>query len=413
MTIPETILRMRAMTLVFILIFQPAFAGEPLGADLAGMLAYAREHNPELAAVRHEANAEMRRADSADTLEDPLLRVEPMDVTNGTPATKLTLMQRFPWYGTRDLRRESAVARNEEAEGRVAATWSELSTRIKQAYARNYYTIGSERLTQQTLDLLNGLELIAQTRYANGLGQQQEVIRIQLEQTRLQTELIVLQNAHHHSSVRLNTLLSRSGNAALAEPAALRPMPTPAQLDEAALFERLDAQNPQLRMADANLRVTEHQRELQYADRYPDVTLGIAPTRTNGSFSRWDLMLELNIPLQQSARRAREGEAEARLSAASSRKQSLLEQKRAALSESISALETARRTEQLIATRLLPQAQLSLDATLAAYETGKSGFSMLIQAQQQLLAIRQQQLRVQTDMQLALADIENLLGEEL
>jgi len=408
---------MRYVSVIFTLLgalwLTPAVAEPPLDSDLGGLLAYAREHNPELAAVRHEATAAMQNSESSDTLADPLLRIEPMDVTNGNPSTKFTLMQKLPWYGTRDLRHEVTNARSEEAEGRVAATWAELSTRIKQAYARYAYTIGSEQLTQQTLDLLNGLEQIAQTRYANGLGQQQDVIRIQLEQTRLQTELIAIQNVRHHSHVRLNALLSRPGNAALAEPAAPRPMPAAAQLDEAALLERLDARNPQLRMADASLRAADRQRELQYADRYPDVTLGIAPTRSNGSFSSWDLMLELNIPLQQATRRAREGEAEALLSAASSRKQSLLEQQRAALSEALSALETARRTEQLIATRLLPQAQLSLDATLAAYETGKSGFDMLIQAQQQLLTIRQQRLRAQTDMQLALADIENLLGESL
>lgn len=401
------------ITLFGTLWLTPAVAEQPLGSDLDGLLAYAREHNPELAAAQHDATAAMQASESADTLADPLLRIEPMDVTNGNPSTKLTLMQKLPWYGTRDLRQEAAAARSEEAEGKVAATWADLATRIKQAYARYYYAIGSEKLTQQTLDLLNGLEQIAQTRYANGLGQQQDVIRIQLEQTRLQTELIALQNASHHSHVRLNTLLSRPGNAELAEPAALRPIPSPAQLDESTLFERLDAQNPQLRMADANLRAADRQRELQYADRYPDVTLGIAPTRTNGNFSRWDLMLELNIPLQQSTRRAREGEAEAKLAAADSRKRSLLEQKRAALSEALSTLQTARHTEQLIATRLLPQAQLSVDATLAAYETGKAGFAMLIQAQQQLLTIRQQRLRAQTDMQLALADIENLLGETL
>ena len=401
------------ITLLCALWLTPATAEPPLGSDLDGLLAYAREHNPELAAAQHDATAAMQGSESSDTLADPVLRIEPMDVTNGNPATKFTLMQKLPWYGTRDLRHEVADARSDEAQGKVAATWADLSTRIKQAYARYAYTLGSERLTQQTLELLNGMEQVARTRYANGLGQQQDVIRIQLEQTRLQTELIAIQNVRHHSHVRLNALLSRPGNAALAEPAAPRPMPAAAQLDEAALLERLDARNPQLRMADASLRAADRQRELQYADRYPDVTLGIAPTRSNGSFSSWDLMLELNIPLQQSGRRAREGEAEARLSAASSRKQSLLEQQRAALSEALSALETARRTEQLIATRLLPQAQLSLDATLAAYETGKSGFDMLIQAQQQLLTIHQQQLRAQTDMQFALADIENLLGESL
>ena len=97
----------------------------------------------------------MQAGESSDTLADPQLRIEPMDVTNGNPATKFTLMQKLPWYGTRDLRHEVADARSEEAEGRVAATWADLSTRIKQAYARYYYTIGSEQLTQQTLNLPN------------------------------------------------------------------------------------------------------------------------------------------------------------------------------------------------------------------------------------------------------------------
>jgi len=40
-------------------------------------------------------------------------------------------------------------------------------------------------------------------------------------------------------------------------------------------------------------------------------------------------------------------------------------------------------------------------------------FAMLIEAEKQILKARQQQLQAQTDMQLRLADIEKLLGEEL
>jgi outer membrane protein, heavy metal efflux system len=38
---------------------------------------------------------------------------------------------------------------------------------------------------------------------------------------------------------------------------------------------------------------------------------------------------------------------------------------------------------------------------------------MLVEAQKQILKARQQQLQTLTDMQLRLADIEKLLGEEL
>lgn len=388
-------------------------AGEPLlGSDLDGLLAYAREHNPGFAASRFDAEAAMQRVEPAGALPDPVLRIEPMDVTRQGGGTRYLLMQSVPWFGKRGLQREAAAAQIVQADGQVAASWAELSNRIKTAYAMHYYATASERLAKQTLSLLDSLEQIARARYANGLGTQQDVIRVQVEQTMLHGELIALQNERHHSHARLNALLSRPVNAPLAEPAHLPVMPSPAKLDEQALLDRLRTQNPQLRIAEGDIQSAEKSRELNYARRYPDFTLGVAPTRSGSTVKQWDLMIEFNIPLQQSARRAQERETDALLAASGARRQALLDQMQSELSEALSALESARRTEALIATRLLPQAELTYESALAGYETGKVDFAMLVDAQKQILKARQQQLQVQTDMQLRLADIEKLLGEE-
>jgi len=92
-------------------------------------------------------------------------------------------MQTVPWFGKRGLQHDVANAQAAQANGQVAASWSDLATRIKQTYAMYYNASASEQLAQQTLALLDQLEQIAQTRYANGLGQQQDVIRIQVEKT--------------------------------------------------------------------------------------------------------------------------------------------------------------------------------------------------------------------------------------
>jgi cobalt-zinc-cadmium efflux system outer membrane protein len=402
----------------------PASADKLLGSDLNGLLDYAREHNPELAAARHEADAAQQRSESADALPDPVLRTELMDITNQgttgvrllpsqTGGTRYLLMQSVPWYGKRDLQREVADAQAAQANGQAAASWSDLASRIKQTYAMHYYATASERLAQQTLSLLDGLEQSAQTRYANGIGQQQDVIQVQVEKTMLRGELIALQNERHHTHVRLNTLLARPVNAPLAEPAQLRALPQAAALDEQALLERLTARNPQLQIAAAQIESTEKSRKLAYSNRYPDFTLGVAPTQSGNAVKSWDLMVEFTIPLQQSSRRAQEYEAEAMLSATTARRQALLNQMQSDLAENLSALEAARQTETLIATRLLPQAELTWQSALAGYENGKVEFAMLIEAEKQVLKARQQQLQIQTDMQLRLADIEKLLGEEL
>jgi outer membrane protein, heavy metal efflux system len=405
----------------------PAYALEEpgLGANLPGLLAYAREHNPEFAAMRYEADAALQRVQPAAALPDPVLRTELMDITNqgtnkGTSllpsqvgGTRYTLMQSVPWFGKRDLQREVAEARFKQSGGQAAATWVDLASRIKSVYAMHYYATASERLAQQTLELLDTLEQVAQTRYANGIGTQQDVIRVQVEKTMLRSELIALQNERHHTHARLNALLSRPVYAPLDEPSQLRDMPSAATLDETALLERLVAQNPQLRIADASIHIDEKSRELAYLNRYPGFTLGVAPTQFGSSIKSWDLMVELNIPLQQSSRRSQEREVDATLAASTARKQALLNQVQSDLSENLSALDAARLTESLITTRLLPQAELTYRSALAGYETGKVDFAMLIEAQKQILKSGQQQLQAQTDMQLRLADIEKLLGEEL
>jgi outer membrane protein TolC len=402
----------------------PVAAEELPGSTLDGLLEYAREHNPELAAARYEAEAAQQRAEPAGALPDPVLRTELMDITNrgSTGArllpsqvggTRYLLMQSVPWYGKRDLQREIAAAGIARADGQVAASWAELANRIKTTYAMHYFATASEQLILQSLQLLDNLEQTARTRYANGLGNQQDVIRIQIEKTLLKSDLITLQNEHHHTFSRINTLLSRPANAPLAEPRQARPLPPAARLDEQALLERLQARNPQLQIAEAGITSAAKSRELAYANRYPDLTVGVAPTQNGNAVKTWDLMFEINIPLQQSSRRAQEREAEAMLSASAARKEALLNQTRADLSENLSALEAARQTESLIATRLLPQAELTYQSALAGYETGKVDFTTLIEAQRQILKTHQQRLQVQTDMQLRLADIERLLGEEL
>jgi len=419
-----------AVSLVLAVLFaawlSPAYALEEpgLGADLPGLLAYAREHNPEFAAMRYEADAALQRVQPAAALPDPVLRTELMDITNqGTTSprllpsqvggTRYVLMQSVPWFGKRGLQREVAEAQFAQSGGQVAATWAELSSKIKSVFAMYYYLSGSERLTRETLDLINKLEQVAQTRYANGLGTQQEVIRAQLEKTELHAELLDLENEQHHVHGRLNTLLSRPAMAELAQPASVRPLPAAARLDYPVLEEKLRARNPQLLIADARRNEAEKSRDLAYTNRYPGFTLGVAPTQNGSAIMTWDLMVEFSIPLQQGSRRSQEREAEAMLSASGARKETLLNQLLSELSESVSGLETARRTEILAATRQLPQAELTYRSALVGYETGKVDFATLLDAQRQILKARQQQLKAQLEAQMRLAEIESLLGEEL
>lgn len=398
-----------------------------IGGQVESLLEFARERHPEFAAMRHEAAAAAERIEPAGALPDPMFRTELRDVTNeGNPAaspnllptrvgsTKYTVIQPLPWYGKRDLRREVAVAGASEADKRAHATWLELATRIKRTYAEHHVHLAILRLLRENIDLLARIGEIAQVRYAGGLGLQQEVIRAQTERAMLQSDLAMLEGESAQASARIRSLLGRPpANVKLRPPDKLRPLPPPAKLEFAALEERLLANNPQLGAEKARIAAADKSRELAYRNRYPDFSVGVSPIQTGSRVSEWELMFELNIPLQQDSRRAQEREAERMADAARARREATLNDALAELSEGLVALESARRVETLIASSLLPQAELLLQSTLAGYETGRVEFAMVLDAQRQVRKVQQDLVKARGDQQVRLAEIERLIGEEL
>ena len=322
-------------------------------------------------------------------------------------------MQDLPWYGKRDLKREIAELDAEGAQGRARGTWSELAAKIKTAHAQRYYLHRNEKLTQEILDLIIRLEKFAQVRYAGGLAAQQDVIRAQVEQTTMRNELIALENESRQVNARMNALIARSASSPLATPDKLRTLPTPAKLDYAALEERARARNPLLFAEEHRIKAAEKTRDLTYKNRYPDFTFGVSPIQYQNAVKEWEVMVEMNIPLQQATRRSQERESESMLSAARSRKEATSNQILSDLAENLSGIEAARRTETLTTTSLLPQAELTFQAALAGYETGKVDFATLLDAQKQIRQAKQNQIKAQAEAQIRLAEIEKLLGEDL
>jgi outer membrane protein TolC len=338
---------------------------------------------------------------------------DPTILPGNVGSTRYTFMQDIPWLGKRDLKRDIASLEADAAKGRALGTWSELTARIKANFAQFYYLHQSERLTQEILDLMKRLEQVAQARYASGLVPQQDVVRAQVEQSNMRNELIALKNEQRMVQARLNTLIARPANAPLESPQSLRPLPAASQMEFSLLESRVREHNPLIFAQNSQFKAAQNARELAYKNRYPDLTVGITPVQYGNAIKEWSLMVELNIPLQQSSRRSQEREAEAMLSAAETRKQVVANQVLSELAENLSALDAARQTEVTTTASLLPLAELSSKSAMASYETGKVDFATLLDAQKQIRQAKQIQIKAQVEAQLRLAEIEKLLGEEL
>ena len=116
------------------------------------------------------------------------------------------------------------------------------------------------------------------------------------------------------------------------------------------------------------------------------------------------------VPLWRGANRAAVSEAEARRRAANSR---LDDTARQIVREITTALSTLREADDLVALSeqaLIPQADLTLAATQAAFSTGQASMLDLIDAERVLLRLRRTHRRAQRDHLLAIADLERAVG---
>ena len=69
--------------------------------------------------------------------------------------------------------------------------------------------------------------------------------------------------------------------------------------------------------------------------------------------------------------------------------------------------------EVLARSSLQPQSEITFNSALAGYETGKVDFSTLLDAQRQIRLAKLSQIKAQTEMQIRLAEIEKITGEDL
>jgi outer membrane protein TolC len=294
--------------LTIMLVAGPACADAPVslaapGATLDEVLAIARRLSPELAARALDTEAAQARVEIAGSLADPTLRItsDEIDRTSGPRQNKMffTVEQEFPLWGKRDLRRDQASADVARSRADTRVTEAELVEKVKVAFAQYYQADQAIRTTEDLHRVVHDIARVAQDRYAQGRGSQQEVYKAEVENTRLATELVRLEAKRRGAAARLNALLARPIDAPLARPVKLRALPSDAALAPAALMQRARAANPSLAGREAQIAAAAAGKQLADKSWYPDVTLKAgAIDRTGNGPNGYLAEIGLRVPLQ-------------------------------------------------------------------------------------------------------------------
>ena len=114
--------------------------------------------------------------------------------------------QMIPYPGKTHLRTEIA-SRDADAETLAyEAVERHVATEVKQAYFDLAYIDRSLAVLQKDRDALEGFEKVTEIRYSVGKAAQQDVLRAQLEITRLSQRATLLTQQRHTLEAQLNSL---------------------------------------------------------------------------------------------------------------------------------------------------------------------------------------------------------------
>jgi len=390
-------------------------ADGPLGASVDGLIAAGRQLSPALRAAALETAATAAKAEGADALDDPMITdsYQYYKDPGVFSAHTVTVTQSFPLWGKRDLRREAAQADVDAARGQERAALDALDEKIKLAYTAYFLTDREIAVTQEIGDLDRRMRAAATVRYGRGSGDQTAIIQAQGEETAAKTGVARLQGDKEAAKARLNALVGRHGNAPLADPENLRPMPA-AEPDLATLVERANAGNPTLSADDAAIAAARTRSRLADKAWYPDLTIGGGPLiQTNSRPIGFAATIGFNIPLPWGREASGQHAAAAELGASEQKYQAAIQEIEGALGEAVAKLHAARTTEALLQHEALPQANATFQSVLAEYSQGKGDLTAAITAEHQTHEVHLRLLQTQLDQQTALAAIERLIGGDL
>jgi outer membrane protein TolC len=325
----------------------------------------------------------------------------------------LSVSQEFPLWGKRDLRRGVAQANAQASRDRQGSVQRELEEQVKVTFAQYYAADRALIVTHDIHTLLDNLSESVRARYAQGLANQSDAIRADLERTRITSELFALERDREAAKAKINALVARPIEAPLAQPASLRAVPAAESLGLPSLMLRARDRNPMLAMGEADIAAAEGELRLAEKAWYPDVTLSVGADDLPGMAPRPTLGVGVKLPLQWGVRRANEQAASAKASAARSRLAGATLQIESDLKTALVTLAQTQQSKSLLTNALSQQSEAAYQSALASYQNARGDLTAVLEAAHQQIEIDVEVLRVETQEQTALAAIERLIGGEL
>jgi cobalt-zinc-cadmium efflux system outer membrane protein len=389
--------------------------------ELHALLKEALERNPELQAARRTVEAKRDRIPQARAWPDPTLTVSyggnllpPYALMRRDPssARQFTAMEEIPSPGKTRLRGQIATR---EADAELLAyesVYRRIAAQIKQAYFDLYFVEQSSTTLRQERAVLERFRKVAEVRYSVGKAAQQDVLKAQVELTRLSERETLLDQQRQTLVAQLNGLRNLPPDAPLGPVGEVQPHLLSFALED--LEKAAEANFPELKRAQTQVDANRLSVALAQKEVRPNFSVGSTYMQRDGLPDMYGISFSTSLPVFR--RRKQDmamAEAAANLEASRLAEASELALLRYRVKEDYLQAQAAERLMSLYSQALLPQTRLTLESSLPSYETGATDFLSVLTNFTAVLDSELANHQRVADHEKALARLEELTGLDL
>lgn len=387
------------------------------GAALEALVAEALERNPELVALREAVTAARARPGQERALDDPMLSVlytndgwSPSLGEKDMTTLAFVASQALPGRGTRALRGRVAEREADLAEQQLERARLGVAASVRRAFYALALARERLELVREQEQIWREIEGVARARYAVGQGAQPDVLRVQIEVTRVEQQVAEQQAEAGIRTAEILRLTGRPAGTPVEAPARLALVPFAESAEQA--FERLALLSPELRAAGLAQERDRARLELAHLEGRPAWSVELGYMNRGGLDPMWQAGVTLGLPLRKARRTASRAEAEARASASDRLAESVRLQLRYRTEERVARLRATEKVAALYAGGIIPQDGMSVDAAVANYQSGKVPFVAVLEALQTLYGDRRELLALMAGHAQTRASLEEASLEE-
>ncbi|MDD2954209.1 MAG: TolC family protein [Parabacteroides sp.] len=260
------------------------FAYSQPADSLGYYLELAARNNPQINADFSLYKASLEKVPQAGAYPDPELEIgfflKPMEILSGKQIADFTLMQMFPWFGTRKAAHNEATEMARMAYEQFRNSRNNLHYEVKSQWYQLCNINEQYKNTQANLRLLDQLEQLALNRFSapsakagNSMGGMSDVLRIQMEKVELENTLASLLSQRKAAEAAFNTLLNQSLETPISVPDSLEQLPL--SWTEAMALDSVISNNPMLTMLEAEGNAYRAKAEMDKKMSYPMLGVGL------------------------------------------------------------------------------------------------------------------------------------------